>query len=104
MISKGQFFIPYSQDEIERIVKKVVDEALQEHRNIQFCQNEFDELPLTRQEAMSFLRVKATKFNELRQRGLVIPIRPDGKKTLYLKKDLVALLESCKAMGELGHD
>jgi len=91
--------MPYSQDEFEAIIKRVVDEALQEYQNIQSSQSKFDERPLTRKEAMDFLRVKATKFNELRQKGLVTPIRTDSKKTLYLKKDLIALLESCKVMG-----
>lgn len=43
---------------------------------------------LTRLEACHLLKVGETKFNELRQKGIVEPIRL-GKKTIYKKKDLL---------------
>lgn len=42
---------------------------------------------LTRLEAIEFLRIGATKFNELRQEGIVHPIR-FGTKTNYSLADL----------------
>ncbi|MFV0419886.1 MAG: helix-turn-helix domain-containing protein [Dysgonomonas sp.] len=91
--------MPYSQDEMRAIIKGVVCEALQEFESLRAVQKEVADSPMTRKEAMAFLRVKSTKLNQLRRDGLITPIRPDGKKTLYLKEDLINFLKKFKATG-----
>jgi predicted RecB family endonuclease len=85
-----------SLEDFSKVIQEAVSTALLGHtqKNVQ-KENEYE--LLTRIEAMKFLKVKATKFNEMRQRGLVLPIRVDGKKTLYLKEDLVNYCLEAKA-------
>ncbi len=52
----------------------------------------FQEKILTRKGAMQFLQVGATKFNELRNDGIVNPIRI-GRKTNYRLSDLLNAID-----------
>jgi len=89
----------YSPDDLAKIFREILDEALQELNQIKSMQGDGEEL-LTRIQAMGFLKVRPTKFNELRRNGCVIPIRI-GKKTLYSKKDLLEFTVSRKSAGGL---
>lgn len=87
------FFSNYSPDDMRNIIKEVVREALHEFNQIKSAQEVINGELLTRKEAMELLRVKSTKFNELRNEGFVHPVRI-GKKTLYRKSDLIDYYES----------
>lgn len=50
---------------------------------------------LSRKEAFEFLKIGSTKFNELRQKGIVKPIRLD-KKTIYKKSELLKIGDNLK--------
>lgn len=85
----------FSSDDMRNFIREVVKEAFEEFGQIKLEQESINDELLTRKQAMEYLKVKSTKFNELRQEGYVTPIRL-GKLTMYQKQDLVDLCDSLK--------
>lgn len=83
--------MPYSPDEIRGFIKEVMQETLKSKGNESTAQELFYER-MKRKEAMAFLKVGSSKFNELRRKGLVKPQRA-GNRTYYSKTDLISYCE-----------
>ena len=77
---------PYSTDEFKAIFREIVREELQGLGVLGNAQNDEQFDMLTRKEAMAFLKVGATKFNEIRK--LFKPII-EGRTKFYLKEELI---------------
>lgn len=82
---------PYSTDEFKAIFREIVREELQGLGALGNAQNDEKFEMLTRQEAMAFLKVGATKFNGIRK--LLNPII-EGVTKYYLKEELIAYRRS----------
>jgi len=85
MVRNSTFITP---DNLKEILKEVFQELLQDY---------FPKIPkdgadefFTRNEACKFLKIGATKFNELRKQGIVTPVRL-GRKTIYKKSELLEI-------------
>jgi len=77
-------------EQLTNLVRQAVQEAVKPLiLQLQTLDDNGDKF-LSRKEACNFLRVGATKFNQMRRDGLVTPIRV-GMTTLYKKSDLLNL-------------
>jgi len=87
-MTENVVLIPYTKGEFEGMLSKIVSEALKGAEQVKEIQQVCEFERMTRQEAMAFLKVKDSKFNNLRREGLVIPQR-DGNRTYYDKRQLI---------------
>jgi len=98
-MDKVLMFAPYSREEIKALIKESVSEMLLAKVNSSNKGGkgvgEYERL--TRREAMAFLKVGSTKFNEIRREGVIHPQR-DGR-TYYDKQELIDYCNSLKCKG-----
>ena len=94
-MNESILFVPYTPAEIKGFLKEVMQETLIKANENECTAKGLIYERLTRKEAMKFLRVGSSKFNELRRKGLLKPQRA-GNRTYFSKEELVAYCENLK--------
>ena len=92
-MSENKMFIAYSPDEIRGFFKEVIQETFVRPNENKCTSKSLIYERMTRKEAMAFLKVGSSKFNELRRKGLIKPQRA-GNRTYYSKTNLISYCEN----------